>query len=138
MIKMSQRSKCAKEFMYQGHNCAQAVVYAFRKEIKLTEEKAINIAEKYASGTYITCGTVLAMHIVINGLIDKTYHPKPYLYTDNTKAMIMTVDQEFEKELGSLACRELRENYNGDGLICHKCIAIAVKLLEENLNLVQS
>ena len=131
--KMSQRSEQAKDFMNKGHNCSQAVVYAFRTEIQLTEEEAINIAEKYASGTYVTCGTVLAMHIVINGIINKTVGQMPHLYTDNTKAMIMMVDQEFNEALEALTCRKLRENNKGEGLICTKCIEKAVQLLEEHL-----
>ncbi len=133
---MSQRAENAKRFMREGHNCAQAVVLAFRKELGLTEEAVLNLAGRCASGTCIICGAVLAIQIVMNGVEGKELIKEPFIYTADPHLLKTGSGQEFEKELGAVTCRQLRQKKYIDGeFVCIRCIGKAVQILEENLAL---
>lgn len=126
---MSQRTKAAKKFMREGHNCAQSVIYAFKNDIGLTEEAILNIAERCASGTCIKCGAILALRIVMYRMVRQESAET----VNEMENYIVKMEEEFRNKMGAITCRELRENkFIDSDFICIKCIEEAVKLLEEN------
>ena len=98
------KSELAIENFNKGLNCAQAVVLAFKEELKLDEETLKKLAIGYGGGVgrqREVCGAVLGMTMVLS-----------YLLSDgNDKLAIYSVIQsackEFKDEVGSIICREL-------------------------------
>ncbi|HHW46707.1 MAG TPA: C_GCAxxG_C_C family protein [Clostridiales bacterium] len=106
---MSPHSTLAKELFLKGYNCAQSVFAAFCDETGLDFETALKLASSFGGGMgrlREVCGAVTGMFVVA-GL--------KYGYTDpaNKKAktehyrLIQYLAKQFEKENGSIICREL-------------------------------
>ena len=68
---MTDREKLAIGFFRRGIGCAQAIMCAYAKELSISHEEALRMAEEYAAGTYLLCGPVMAMHVILNGLLNK-------------------------------------------------------------------
>jgi len=103
------KSEQAKENFLKGYNCAQAVLLAFAKDLKLDEETALKMASSFGGGMggmREVCGAVSAMSMVIglrNGYTDpKNPEEKKKLY-----ALVQEAAKKFEAENGSIVCAEL-------------------------------
>ena len=103
------KSEKAKELFHQGANCAQAVLGAFAQECGLTEEEAFKIASGFGGGISRmreVCGAVSGMVLVANficgqsDITDKTAKDAHY-------AKVRELTDAFQKEVGSVVCREL-------------------------------
>ena len=128
---MTARKELAIGFLGRGFGCAQAIMCAYAKELSISHEEALRMAEKYAAGTYILCGPVMAMHVILNGLLNKGYSKIPYELTGAAKEPGLKMDRALEEQIGSLACRELRaEKGEGKELICIRVISAIVTLLD--------
>ena len=128
---MTDREKLAIGFFRRGIGCAQAIMCAYAKELSISHEEALRMAEEYAAGTYLLCGPVMAMHVILHGLLNKGYSKTPYELTGAAKEHGARMDGALEKQFGSLACRELRaEKEEGKELICIRVISAIVTLLD--------
>ena len=129
--------KGAVDFMVSGCNCSQAVVAAFAEEMGVSKERALHIAERFASGTYSVCGAVLGMSIVLNGILDdESEGESPIEVTDRSRLAIEQVQGLFLENNGSIMCRELRGSL-ADGCLrsCRECVADAERILREFLRM---
>ena len=99
----------ARELFRRGANCAQAVLGAFAEECGLTEEEAFKIASGFGGGISRlreVCGAVSGMVLVANficgqsDITDKTAKDAHY-------AKVRELTDAFQKETGSVVCREL-------------------------------
>lgn len=96
----------AKELFSTGINCCQAVVLAFKDEIKMNEETLKKLSIGFGGGfgrQRLVCGAVCGMTMALS-----------YLLSDgNDKLAIYKIIQqackEVKDELGSLICAELLE-----------------------------
>jgi C_GCAxxG_C_C family probable redox protein len=106
---MSAHSDLAGELFKKGFNCSQSVFAAFCDETGLDTETALKIASSFGGGMgrlREVCGAVTGMFMVAG---------MKYGYTDasDNKAktehyrLIQDLAKQFEKENGSIICREL-------------------------------
>ena len=109
------KGEIAKGYFFQGLNCCQAVVLAFKGELNISEEDAKRLAIGFGGGLArqrLTCGAVSGMAMVIGGVnADKG---KAEVY-----ALIQKACEEFKAETGSLICGEL---LSGDILKDKSCV----------------
>ena len=106
---MSAHSDLARELYKKGYNCSQSVFAAFCDETGLEINTALKIASSFGGGMgrlREVCGAVTGMFMVVgmkHGYIDasdkraKTEHYR----------LIQDLAKQFEKENGSIICREL-------------------------------
>lgn len=139
----------ARELFKQGYNCAQSVFCAYAEDIGMDFETALKLSSSFGGGMgrlREVCGAVSAM-FMIAGL--------KYGYTeyDNDEikeahyARIQNLAKEFEKENGSIICRELlgldmkydspkptkRTDEYYQVRPCEDLVACAAKIISENL-----
>lgn len=98
------KGELAKAYFLQGLNCCQAVVLAFKDEIKLDEETLKKLAIGFGGGLArqrLTCGAVSGMAMVISAL-KSDGNDKGYIYS-----LIQKACEEFKAETGSLICAEM-------------------------------
>lgn len=98
------KGELAKAYFLQGLNCCQAVVLAFKDEIKLDEETLKKLAIGFGGGLArqrLTCGAVSGMSMVISAL-KSDGNDKGYIYS-----LIQKACEEFKAETGSLICAEM-------------------------------
>ena len=97
------KGEIAKGYFLQGLNCCQAVVLAFKGELKLSEDDIKRLAVGFGGGLArqrLTCGAVSGMAMVIGALnADKS---KAEVY-----ALIQKACEEFKAETGSIICGEM-------------------------------
>lgn len=99
----------AKELFLQGHNCAQAVLCAYREELGLTQEQALAMSACFGGGLggqREVCGAVSAMCMVLS-LKYAPNDPKDHAAKTEFYARIQEVCNRFKQENGSIICREL-------------------------------
>lgn len=118
----------------KGYNCAQAVVCAYAKEVKISESEAYRMAEGFGSGlagTQQTCGAVLGMAVVLSlmnssgKLGDKSTRGKTYQLIQQALKMFETMNQTTE-------CARLK-GYGSQPMIrsCSGCVEDCVRIIEE-------
>jgi C_GCAxxG_C_C family probable redox protein len=106
---MGTHSEYAKELFLKGYNCSQAVFAAFCDETGVDTETALKIASSFGGGMgrlREVCGAVSGMFMVAgmkNGYID----PSDRKAKSEHYKLIQDLAKEFEKENGSIVCREL-------------------------------
>ena len=140
----------AKELFHQGANCAQAVLGAFAGECGLTEEEAFKIASGFGGGISRlreVCGAVSGMVLVTNfvcgqsDISDKAAKDAHY-------AKVRELTDAFQKETGSVVCRELlglKEKQSDEPVSearteqyykkrpCAELVALAAEIVEKTL-----
>lgn len=98
------KGEIAKKYFLQGFNCCQAVVLAFKDELKLSEEEIKKITIGFGGGLArqrLTCGAVSGMAMVL-GALKSDGQDKAAAY-----AMIKIACDEFKAETGSIICAEM-------------------------------
>ena len=98
------KGEIAKNYFLSGYNCCQAVVLAFKDEIKLSEEEIKKLTIGFGGGLArqrLTCGAVSGMAMVISA-IKSDGKDKGYIYS-----LIQKACEEFKAETGSLICAEM-------------------------------
>ena len=129
-----------------GYNCAQSVVVAFTEDLGFDENQALEMSVGFGGGMgrlQEKCGAVTGAFMVIgmisSGLCKDNLDRKNHSY-----AMIQQFDQRFKSIHHTTQCSELLNcdlrAPNGHAIavenklfekVCEKCIADAVKLVEE-------
>lgn len=98
------KGKTAKNYFLTGLNCCQAVVMAFKDELRLSEDEIKRFTIGFGGGLArqrLTCGAVSGMAMVISAL-KSDGKDKGYIY-----ALIQKACEEFKAETGSLICAEM-------------------------------
>lgn len=131
---MENKKSNALDLFYKGYNCAQAVACNYAEEMGIGKEEAKRLSEKYASGTYITCGPLLAMIMAVN-LSKRNVRPVNVLQpSEESRDDILKIEKLFGDETGATTCSILRKGNNTDtthnALGCDKCIRAAENLLD--------
>lgn len=144
------RKEKAMAYFRQGYNCAQAVVLAFADLTDMDEATLSRMSCSFGGGMgrlREVCGTVTGMFLV-TGLLRgydgaETGEVKAAHY-----ARIQALAREFEKQNGSIICRELlelRQKHRDDptpearteayyaGRPCAELVGIAAEILESHL-----
>ena len=144
------RKEKAMAYFRQGYNCAQAVVLAFADLTDMDEATLSRMSCSFGGGMgrlREVCGTVTGMFLV-TGLLRgydgaETGEVKAAHY-----ARIQALAKEFEKQNGSIVCRELlalRQKHRDDptpearteayyaGRPCAELVGIAAEILENYL-----
>ena len=144
------RKEKAMAYFRQGYNCAQAVVLAFADLTDMDEATLSRMSCSFGGGMgrlREVCGTVTGMFLV-TGLLRgydgaETGEVKAAHY-----ARIQALAKEFEKQNGSIICRELlalRQKHRDDptpearteayyaGRPCAELVGIAAEILENHL-----
>ena len=144
------RKEKAMAYFRQGYNCAQAVVLAFADLTDMDEATLSRMSCSFGGGMgrlREVCGTVTGMFLV-TGLLRgydgaETGEVKAAHY-----ARIQALAKEFERQNGSIVCRELlalRQKHRDDptpearteayyaGRPCAELVGIAAEILENHL-----
>ena len=144
---MMNRKNDAINNFYEGYNCCQAVVLAFKDLLPIDEKTLLEMSSSFGGGISRlreTCGAVSGMAIVL-GLLYGYSDPKSQEKKTNHYARVQEVILKFEEKNHSLVCRELlklqdrhsapiptvrtKDFYNSRP--CVKLIGDATDLLEE-------
>ncbi len=99
----------ARNLFLEGYNCSQAVLAAFGDKTGLDEETALRIASSMGGGMgrlREVCGAVSGMFLAA-GLLYGYSDPKDKKAKAEHYARIQQLAKEFQKENGSIVCREL-------------------------------
>ncbi len=114
-IDLMTRSEKARQFFEEGYNCSQSVVLAFEDLFDMDRDTLLRLASPFGGGLgrlRQTCGCVSGMAMaagVLYGYSDpKARDKKADLY-----ALIQQLAAEFEKENGSINCRQLLSSLMG-------------------------
>lgn len=97
------KGEIAENYFRQGYNCAQAVALAFCDEMNLSEEAVSKLTIGFGAGMgrlREVCGSVSGMTFVISAIYGEKSKAEVY-------ELVQTAAKEFEKENGSIVCREL-------------------------------
>lgn len=129
-----------------GSNCAQSVVKAFAKDLKIEESQALQMASGFGAGMgrlQKTCGAVTGAFMII-GLNNSLAIQLDEERNDKTSLMIQEFESLFVGAHQSTRCKDLikcdlnteegqqyyKEEKLGE-LVCQNCIFNAVRILEE-------
>lgn len=106
----------AKTLFEEGYNCAQSVTLAFADELGLDREMAAKLASPFGGGLgrlREVCGCVSGMALVAGELCGysdpEAGEEKAALYK-----LVQELAGEFEKQAGSIICRELLKGITSD------------------------
>lgn len=106
---MSIKKEKATQYFKEGYNCSQAVVLAFSEELGRDCSAAMRMASAFGGGMgrlREVCGAVSGMMLVLGFLFGQEkamdVKVKGELY-----ARVQEVAKNYEKENGSIVCREL-------------------------------
>ena len=103
------RKKQAMEYFLQGYNCCQSVVLAFKDVLDIDEKTLIKISGSFGGGIgrlREVCGAVSGMAMVL-GLLDGYEKPEETEKKAELYEKIQSLAKDFEKENGSIICRQL-------------------------------
>jgi len=134
------------EAFESGNNCAQSVLKAFSKELKIDEIQAMQMASGFGAGMgrlQKTCGAVTGSFMVI-GLNNSLAIQLEEERRDKTIQMVQEFESRFVGTHESSMCKDLikcdlnteegqkyfKEERIGE-FICQNCIFNAVRILEE-------
>jgi C_GCAxxG_C_C family probable redox protein len=99
----------AKELFSKGYNCSQSVFAAFCDETGLDIDTALKISSSFGGGMgrlREVCGAVSGMFMVVGMKYGYTDPFDKKAKTEHYK-LIQDLAKQFEKENGSIICREL-------------------------------
>lgn len=101
-----------KEALYNyenGHNCAQAILKTYAKELDLSEELLMKMSAGLGAGMYIgeTCGAVTVSAIVL-GLKKGSHLPNDREKNREVVTAVKSFEKEFREKYCSLNCKELK------------------------------
>ncbi len=106
---MSERGDRAKELFLSGYNCTQAVIGAYTDVLDMDMETAMRFSEGLGAGMgrmRLVCGSVSAMSLMAGALLSSG-QPGDLDGRAKVYERVQQMAGEFEKQNGSIICREL-------------------------------
>ena len=145
-----ERKQVAIDNFLKGYNCCQSIVLAFKDLVDIDEKSLAKLASGFGGGMgrlRETCGAVSGVFMII-GLLYGYESPETGEIKAKLYAKIQELGLQFEKEQGSLVCRELlgiNEKHSSStpssrtssfykDRPCIKYIGFASELLEEYID----
>lgn len=127
----------ALELHANGYNCAQAVLCAFEDKLDLPKEVLYKLSEGFGLGMgnmQGTCGAISGAIMAI-GFIESNGNtafegPKSKALTYARTRKIL---EGFKNERGTVRCLDLKTKDGPSFTPCRECVALASRLLEEEL-----
>ena len=114
-IDLMTRSEKARRFFEEGYNCSQSVVLAFEDLFDMDRDTLLRLASPFGGGLgrlRQTCGCVSGMAMAAGALYGYS-DPKAREEKADLYALIQQLAAEFEKENGSINCRQLLSSLMG-------------------------
>jgi C_GCAxxG_C_C family probable redox protein len=147
------RAETAAEHMRTGFNCCQAVVKAFASELCVEERAAVKMAASFGGGMgrngYV-CGALSGAAFILGARYGNS-DPANTAAREKTYAAVNDLLERFQKEHGTVLCRELisinmkdpgeLKRAREEGIFAKRCplfVQSAGSLLEELLAAGQS
>lgn len=122
-----------------GYNCCQAVACTFADEVGVDESLIYKMTEGFGAGMGTTLGVCGAISgaAVIAGLVYSDGNTERAGVTKaKTYRVAGTMQKKFVERAKALICRDIKTGNNGAAFTpCNECIAIAVRIVEEELGL---
>lgn len=108
------RYEIALDYFRQNYNCCQSVLLAFREEIGLDEQKALDIAGGYGSGagTGELCGAING-GIMVLGLLTPIDKAEPFKSKRRTMALAKELQERFRARFTHVRCGDLLRDLEG-------------------------
>ena len=108
------RYEIALDYFRKNFNCCQSVLLAFREEIGLDEQKALDISGGYGSGagTGELCGAING-GIMALGLLPPVDKAEPLMSKRRAMALAKELQTRFLERFGHVRCRDLLANGAG-------------------------
>lgn len=106
----TEKSETAVKYFLEGANCAQAVLCAFAGECGISVDFAMRLASGFGAGIARrreVCGAVSGMIMAADLLFYDPLSADRKKAKDAQYALIRELTDTFEREAGSLICREL-------------------------------
>ena len=132
---MNIKEQAKKDFLERKYNCCQAVICAYYDEYGIDDDAIFRMTEGYRlgmGGLKDTCGAVTGMFMAIglhNSAGDKENPRKTKMQTYED---IRNAAESFEKECGSIYCRDLKSMQDGKQMVsCDKCVEFAADYVEK-------
>lgn len=97
------KGEIAENYFKQGYNCAQSVALAFCDEMNMSKDDVEKLTIGFGAGMgrlREVCGSVSGMTFVISAIYGEKGKKEVY-------ELVQQAAKEFEKENGSIVCREL-------------------------------
>lgn len=126
---MSRKVEKAMQVFGNGCNCSQAVLYAFKDEMKISEDEVKAMGKPYGGGAKIKCGAILAAEIVLansRGIKDKE---SLFGSTKEDEEKLSEFEKRFMQINKAVNCRELKKGLRP----CADCVKDSVAILEDML-----
>jgi C_GCAxxG_C_C family probable redox protein len=137
----------AVEKFLQGYNCAQSVLWSFRKELNLDADLALKVACGFGAGMarkQEVCGAVTG-GIMVLGLRHGRAENQDRVATEQTYRKTQELIRRFELKHGSCRCRDLLQGcdltteagqkfFKENDLhsrTCKECVKTVVAILED-------
>lgn len=150
---MENHEQIARKYFKDGYNCAQSVFLTYAQDFGLDKETALKLSSSFGGGMgrlREVCGAVSAMFMIAglkNGYTENN--------NDDLKAkhygLIQKLAKEFEKETGSILCRELLGLDGADNPVpskrteqyykerpCEDFVALACRIIDTHLPLLKT
>lgn len=128
------RKELAASYHSNGCNCSQAIVCAFKDVAGIDEATAKQISKQYGGGAHGYCGAIMGMFAVVNLIKGHKNFDNPGELTDETKAYLLPLSEQFHKRNNSIYCKELKGIGTGKVLrSCRGCVEDCAEILDEYL-----
>lgn len=132
---LTDKLKLASDNYLKGYTCSQAVICAYADDLGMNEQTAYKIFEGFGGGyggKQEVCGAFSAACAVISfykssGTMDGKSKAETYKY-------IRQAAELFEKEYGSIRCREILHGNSPKAFQCGMKVKDAVLMVEQILN----
>ncbi len=132
---MGIKEKAARNFAERGYNCCQAVICAYYEEYGIADDDIFKATEGFGAGMgglLNTCGAVTGMYMAIGMRNSAGEKDNPRKTKMDTYESIRDVAAKFERENGSIFCRDLKYIENDvQRVSCQKCVEDAAELVEK-------
>ncbi|MCD8074625.1 MAG: C-GCAxxG-C-C family protein [Lachnospiraceae bacterium] len=131
---MKEKVKCAGENYQTGYNCAQAVFCTFADELGLNEETAFRIMEGYGGGfggmqevrSAFSAAAAVISYYISSGSPEENTRAKTY-------CAVRRAAEIYEKEYGSIRCREILHGNAPKAFQCGMKVKDAVLVVQKVL-----
>jgi len=134
------RVEKALQYHKQGYNCGQAVFCSFVDLMDIDEKTALKLSHPLGRGLANlreVCGVIIAMSLVLGTKLGSD-NPKDMEARNTLFNKVKEFSQEFEKEYGSIICRNLilerKDNPNIKSKPCSEYVKFCVELLDNYLS----
>lgn len=121
----------------ENYNCAEKILYGANKAYNLgLSKEALKLSAAFGGGMGIesTCGALTGATMALSSKYVKNICHEDKKIKELTKSFF----EQFEKEMESINCKELKSKYKREDIGCKNIILMAAKTLdsivEENLN----